>query len=95
MINIKNRTYGPNTEIEWNKEGSRGFLIINRKPPQTALSAVSDKATEVGEMLNKQLRPPFEVRRNRTLDIDNDAHASDNIVINDPNDPTDVNIIFS
>lgn len=85
------RTYGPNTEIEWNKEGSRGFLIINRKPPQSALSAVADKATKLGETLNKELRPPSETVRNRTLNLDDDANASDNIVINYP---TDVNILF-
>lgn len=80
------RTYGPNTEIEWNKEGSRGFLIINRKPPQSALSAVADKATKLAETLNKGLRPPSETSRSRTLNLNDDANASDSIVISDPTD---------
>lgn len=78
------RIYGPNSEIEWNKEGSRGFLIINRKPSQTALSAVADSASELGDNLNKHLKAPFKTNRCRALSVDNDATSSDKIVLTDP-----------
>lgn len=78
------RIYGPNSEIEWNKEGSRGFLIINRKPSQTALSAVSDKVGALGESLNKQLKDPCKTERDSHLKIDDDANASHKIVMGNP-----------
>lgn len=85
------RIYGPNSEIEWNKEGSRGFLIINRKPPQTALTPVADKASALGETLNKNLKPPSDTQRDRVLDVDNDANVSDKIV---DTDQSSVNIFI-
>lgn len=56
---------------------------------------MANKATELGETLNKQLKPPSEVSRNRTLNMDNDANASDKIVTFDPYDPINVNILNS
>lgn len=85
------RIYGPNSEIEWNKEGSRGFLIINRKPSQTALAPVADKATELGETLNKILKNPSETSRDRLLHMENDTNSTDKIV---DFDPTSVNIFY-
>lgn len=78
------RMYGPNSEIEWNKEGCRGFLIINRKPSQTALSSVVDSATELGDAMNKQLKQPADTSRDHMLSIDQDVKISKKIVINDP-----------
>lgn len=78
------RIYGPNSEIEWNQEGSRGFLIINRKPSQTALSAVADSASELGDSLNRHLKSPSKTNRSRTLSVDNDATSSDKIILTDP-----------
>lgn len=86
------RTYGPNTEIEWSKEGSRGFLILNRKPGQTALSAIANKVSELGDTLNKNLKSPAQTNRQRTLHIDNDVNASADKIVT--NDPTNVNISF-
>lgn len=78
------RIYGPNSEIEWNKEGSRGFLLLNRKPSQTALSDVTDKAVDLGKHLNKKLQDPCVTTRDRLLKMDNDVRNSEKIVTGDP-----------
>lgn len=81
------RIYGPNSEIEWNKESRRGFLIINRKPSQSALSSVADNASNSGYELNKMLPNPSNTKRDRTLIITNNDkdsnHVSSNVVIAD------------
>lgn len=59
--------YGPNSEIEWNKEGARGFSILPRATPQTALSLLADKAAEVGDELNAKLPQPASTQRNHVL----------------------------
>lgn len=87
------RTYGPNTEIEWSKEGNRGFLILNRKPGQTALSAIANKVSELGDTLNRNLTSPAQTNRQRTLQIDNDVNASADKIVT--SDPTNVNVHFS
>lgn len=84
------RIYGPNSEIEWNKEGSRGFLIINRKSAQTALTPVADKANELGKTLNKNLKSPSDTSRDRVLHVENDANASEIII---DADPSNVNML--
>lgn len=78
------RTSGPNSEIEWNREGSRGFMLINRKPSQTALSVVADRASEFGATLNKHLKHPADTRRDHILDRDNDVNTANKIVTSDP-----------
>lgn len=55
--------YGPNSEIGWNKEGSRGFALLQRSTPQTALTLYADRAAEVGNNSNKQYPLPEETRR--------------------------------
>lgn len=85
------RIYGPNSEIEWNKEGSRGFLIINRKPSQTALASVADKASELAATLNKNLKNPSDTSRDRVLHVENDNKTSDKLV---DSDPSSVNILY-
>lgn len=85
VCHFKHRIYGPNSEIEWNKEGSRGFLIINRKPSQTALATVAGKASQMGETLNKQLKHPCDTSRDRVLhNSDQDTDACGKTVTNDP-----------
>ncbi|XP_055316782.1 BRCA2-interacting transcriptional repressor EMSY [Sitodiplosis mosellana] len=84
LSTIAKMIYGPNSEIEWNKEGSRGFLIINRKPSQTALASVADKAYELGKTLNKNLKHPSDTSRDRLLQVNKNANATDKIVDTDP-----------
>lgn len=81
------RIYGPNTEIEWNKEGSRRFLIIDRKPSQTALSCVADSSRDLGEQLNKNLPFPINTSRDTLPTSQNDvtSNSQTNIVTDDPN----------
>lgn len=78
--------YGPNSEIEWNKEGSRGFLIIDRQPSQTALTAIANGATDLGEKLNKNLSSPMDIFRERLLTSQNekDVLNSNVLVVDDP-----------
>lgn len=54
---------GPNSEIGWNREGSRGFALLPRSTPQTALALLADKAAELGNELNAKLPVPEGARR--------------------------------
>lgn len=63
---------------------------MNRRPAQTALSAIANRASELGDTLNKQLKSPTQTNRPRTLHIDNDVNASEDKLVTD--DPTQVNI---
>lgn len=77
------RIYGPNSEIEWNKEGRRSFLIINRKPSQTALSVLADTASHTGEQLNKKLDDPCNTVRDRVLSAATEDKDTSNLVTSD------------
>lgn len=77
--------YGPNSEIEWNKEGARGFSLLTRTTPQTALSLLADKAAELGDQLNAKLPLPSNTQRDYVLrQTDADTETSTNVVIADP-----------
>lgn len=77
--------YGPNSEIEWNREGARGFSILSRSTPQTALSLLADKAAELGDELNAKLPQPASTQRNHVLrPIDDDTEFSPKIITADP-----------
>lgn len=80
------RVNGPNSEIEWNKEGSRGYLIINRSTSQTALSMAADDASNFGDKLNKHLKEPADTARDRYLKINSskDENIAKNLVTADP-----------
>lgn len=77
------RIYGPNTEIEWNREGARGFTILTRVPPQTALAMVADKATEMAILSNTQLDNPSKTVRDRRL-VSSDEENDSTLVKSDP-----------
>lgn len=77
------RIYGPNTEIEWNREGARGFTILTRVPPQTALAMVADKATEMAILANSKLDDPSRTVRERQL-INSDEENDSTLVTSDP-----------
>lgn len=79
------RIYGPNSEIEWNKEGARGFSILARTAPQTALSVVADRAAKLGDELNSGLLRPICTNRDRLLfPSDENVENSHQIVTSDP-----------
>lgn len=79
------RVYGPNSEIEWNKEGARGFSILARSTPQTALSLLADKAAELGDKLNAKLPQPANTQRTHVLrPADDDSEFTPKIVTADP-----------
>lgn len=77
--------YGPNSEIEWNKEGARGFSILARSTPQTALSLLADKAAELGDELNVKLPQPANTQRKHVLQpSDDDSEFTSKIITTDP-----------
>lgn len=76
---------GPNSEIEWNKEGARGFSILARSTPQTALSLLADKAAELGDELNAKLPQPANTQRNHVLrSTDDVSEPAPKIITADP-----------
>lgn len=86
MLNIF-RIYGPNSEIEWNKEGSRRYLIIDRKIPQTALSIVANNASYVGKILNESLLSPANTTRaQQSSHNSQNTNGAAKLVTEDPND---------
>lgn len=81
------RIYGPNSEIEWNKEGSRRYLIIDRKLPQTALSIVANNASYVGKKLNECLLSPAHTTcAQQTSHNSQNTNGAAKLVTEDPND---------
>lgn len=79
--------YGPNSEIEWNKEGSRRYWIIDRKLPQTALSIVANNASYVGTKLNESLMSPAHTTRaQQTSHNSQNTNGATKLVTEDPND---------
>lgn len=69
--------------MEWHKEGARGFSILTRVPPQTALAIVADKSAQFGEILNAKLDTPSKSVRERRL-ISSDEENVSNLVTSDP-----------
>lgn len=89
------RIYGPNSEIEWNKEGSRRYLIIDRKLPQTALSIVANDASYVGKKLNERLLSPAQTARaQQTSHNSQNTNGAVKLVTEDPNDVILYEIFF-
>lgn len=58
---------GPNSEIEWNKEGSRGYTILGRNTAHTALSVTANNASAFGAQLNQQLNEPENTLRGKVF----------------------------
>lgn len=76
--------YGPNTEIEWNRAGARGFCLLPRIPPQTALAIVADKASKLGDRINLNLDEPCKTTRERKLTVHSDEENDSKLVTSDP-----------
>lgn len=76
--------YGPNTEIEWNREGARGFCLLARIPPQTALAVVADKAAKLADRINSNLDEPLKTARDRKLTAHSDEENDSKLVTADP-----------
>lgn len=70
---------GPNSEIEWNKEGSRGYTILGRNTAHTALSVTANNASAFGAQLNQKLNEPENTVREKVLCAD-DAEVENSSV---------------
>lgn len=77
------RLCGPNTEMAWNKAGARGFTILARVPPQTALAIVADKAAELAQQYNSKLDEPSKTVREQCR-INSDEENCSTLVTSDP-----------
>lgn len=76
-----NSVFGPNTTMEWSREGRRPFPVFNRGTAYTSVAAVADKASENATNANANLPYPSETRRPQSvIEIKDDV----NIVLNDP-----------
>lgn len=78
---------GPNSEIEWNKEGSRGYTILSRNTAHTALSVTANNASAFGAQLNQQLNEPANTVREMTLcadDAECEKSSPKSLVTEDP-----------
>lgn len=75
---------GPNSEIEWNKEGSRGHAILNRNTSHTALSVAANHASAYGAELNLKLVEPADTMRNSVLSVENDNSEVKALITEDP-----------
>lgn len=85
LLFVFGRIYGPNTEIEWNKEGARGFSILARIPPQTAFAMVVDKAAQYVKMMNSKLDSPETTTRGVSMvRSGGDNNNVRNLVTSDP-----------
>lgn len=73
--------FGPNTTVDWSREGRRPFPIFNRGTAFTAVTIAADKATEKGTNDNSSL--PYPSRTRRTLP-DIEVKEDVKITINDP-----------
>lgn len=75
---------GPNSEIEWNKEGSRGHAILNRTTAHTALSVAADHASAFGAQLNHRLDEPANTARDKLLSLESTTSKVNALVTEDP-----------
>lgn len=78
--------HGSNSEISWNKEGSRRCSVIPRTTPKTALTLVADRAAALGEELNDRLQPPANTRRERILQPKDEDTKFENVPKLKPSD---------
>lgn len=67
---------GPNSEIEWNREGSRGHTILQRNMSYTALSVAANDGSAFGARLNETLKEPADTVRETVLSAQ-DASSND------------------
>lgn len=54
------RISGPNTWLEWSREGRRPYPLLPRVAPQTALSIIANSVTERVSAENRRLPYPSE-----------------------------------